>query len=89
MVTRSATVQNEYGIHCRPSTLIAIEARSYPGTITVSTPTGKADAKSVIEMVSLAAGHGESVTITVKGPDEEAVAQRFVSLFEKHFDFEK
>jgi phosphocarrier protein len=89
MVTRFATVRNEYGIHCRPSSVIAREAMSYPGTITVRTATGQANAKSVLEMVSLAAGPGEQVTISVKGPDEEATAHRFVGLFETHFEFSK
>jgi phosphocarrier protein len=89
MVTRSATVRNEYGIHCRPASLIAREALSYPGAIAVRTASGQANAKSVLEMVSLAAGCGEQVAISVKGPDEEAVVQRFVALFETHFEFSK
>ncbi len=89
MVTRSATVRNQFGIHCRPSCLIAKEAMGYPGTITVRTDAGQADAKSVLEMGSLGVGPGTRVTILVKGPDEDAVAARFVELFERQFEFER
>ena len=87
MITRAATVQNAWGIHCRPSSLIAQEARLYEGTITVHRGTCHANARSVLELVGLALGPGHGISITVEGPDEVAMAERFVALFEKHFDF--
>jgi len=87
MVTQSATVRNEFGIHCRPSSLIAREAMDYPGSITVRSDSGDANAKSILELVGLAVGRGQRVRISVTGPDEEAVARHFAELFEQHFDF--
>lgn len=87
MVTLSAKVRNEFGIHCRPSLLIAQEARNYTGSVTVRDGTGVANAKSVLELMSLAICCDHTVSVSVDGPDEEAVARRFVSLFEQHFDF--
>jgi phosphocarrier protein HPr len=87
MVTLTATVANEYGIHCRPSSLIAREAMEYAGSITVRSDSGQANAKSILELVGLAVGHGQRVRISVAGPDEEAVAKHFAALFEQHFDF--
>lgn len=87
MTTLSATVCNEFGIHCRPSSMIAREAMDYPGTITVQTDSGAANAKSILELVGLAVGRGERVRVCVVGPDEEAVARHFAALFEQHFDF--
>ena len=87
MVILSATVRNEYGIHVRPSAEIAKEAQLYPGTITVRDEVGQANAKSILELIGLALGHGHTVTIAVDGPDAAAVAERFVALFEKQFEF--
>lgn len=87
MVTLSATVRNEFGIHCRPSSIIAREAMDYPGSITVRTDGGDANAKSILDLVGLAVGRGQRVRVSVAGPDEEAVAQRFAALFEQQFDF--
>jgi phosphotransferase system HPr (HPr) family protein len=87
MVTLSATVGNELGIHARPSLLIARAALEYAGSITVHSDDGVANAKSVLELLGLAAGPGRRLEITVSGPDEAAVARRFVGLFEQHYDF--
>ena len=59
----------------------------YPGSISVRTDTGGANAKSILELVGLAIGHGQQVRISVAGPDEEAVARHFAAMFEQHFDF--
>jgi phosphotransferase system HPr (HPr) family protein len=87
MVTLSATVCNEFGIHCRPSSIIAREALEYSGSITVRSDGGEANAKSILELVGLAVGRGQRVRISVSGPDEDAVARHFAALFAQHFDF--
>jgi len=87
MVTLTATVRNEYGIHCRPSLLIAQEAKDYPGSITVRDGSNVANAKSVLELMSLAICCDHHLSISVEGPDEDAIAHRFAALFEKRFDF--
>ena len=89
MVTRQATVKNAFGIHCRPSAVIASQARSYSGSIRASNHHGDADAKSVLELVGLAAACRQELTIAVEGPDEEQVCAQFVALFESQFDFER
>ena len=88
MVTTNATVKNEYGIHCRPSAVIAQAMKGYEGTVTVRTEDGReARADSVLSLVGLAARCGDTVTLEVSGPDEEAACQRLVELFETSFDF--
>ena len=87
MQTRTATIVNPQGIHCRPSALIVKEFASYSGAITVSNDNGTASLSSVLQLLSLEIHMGSSVRITVEGPDEAAVADRLVSLFQTRFDF--
>lgn len=88
MKSCAATVRNEFGIHCRPSAVIAQEVRSYPGRITVRTSDGReADPRRLLELISLGIHCGESVSIEVDGPDEDRVCARLVELFETNFDF--
>ena len=88
MTTAYATVRNEYGIHCRPSAVIVKECQSYPGTIRVETELGdEGDAKNLMALMGLGISCGTDVTIKVEGPDEEAMAQKMVELFERNFDF--
>ena len=89
MATKQATVRNRFGIHCRPSAMIAEQARSYSGTIRVRGLHGEADAKSVLQLVGLAAACGQEIDITVAGPDADNVCARFVELFETDFDFDR
>lgn len=88
MITRTARVSNEYGIHCRPSAVIAKELQGYTGNVTVTNEQGMAaDPRSVLALVGLAICCGMQVTIRVSGPDEEAVCDRLVTLFQTNFDF--
>lgn len=90
MVVRQATVKNGYGIHCRPSSVIAKAAQQYAGEILVQGPDGhEADARSVLALMGLGIHCGDRVTLRVKGPDEEAVCADFVGWFEKKYDFER
>jgi phosphotransferase system HPr (HPr) family protein len=88
MTTASATVRNEYGIHCRPSAVIVKESQKYPGRIEVETAGGHvADAKNMLAVIGLGIACGDRVTIRVEGPDEEVVCKRLVELFQTEFDF--
>jgi len=88
MITKQATVQNEYGIHCRPSALIVKEALSYDADI-VARQAGKepVNVKSILAVVGMGLGEGKTVEISVSGEDEEAICSRMVELFETLFDF--
>ncbi len=87
MIELTATVQNEMGIHCRPSAAILNATKDYPGDITVTAPAGEARLKSVLELISLGLIQGTDVTVSVSGPDEEGMCRTLVELFETHFDF--
>ncbi|MBN2684108.1 MAG: HPr family phosphocarrier protein [Pontiellaceae bacterium] len=87
MVKTKAIVQNEAGIHCRPSAVLVTEGCAYEGEIEVSAKTGTCNLKSALELIMLGLEKGTEVTITVTGPNEEAQAQRLAKLFETQFDF--
>jgi len=87
MIERTATIRNGQGIHCRPSALIIKEVCRYPGWMRVLGPSGQADLRSLLELVSLGLAKGAHVRIRVSGPDEQAFCSRLVELFETYFDF--
>lgn len=88
MAIGSATVINEYGIHCRPSAVIARAMQDYEGAASVRTADGReARVDSVLALVGLAAHCGDTVTIEVHGPEEKETCRRLVDLFETNFDF--
>ena len=87
MVHTEAVVQNEAGIHCRPSAILVKEGCAYEGDILVTANSGTCTLKSALELIMLGLEKGAAVKIQVSGPDEEAMAKKLVELFETHFDF--
>lgn len=87
MVEAKAVVQNEAGIHCRPSAILVKEGCAYEGDILVTAASGACNLKSALELIMLGLEKGATVDIQVTGPDEETFAKHLVELFETHFDF--
>ena len=90
MYSIKATITNAYGIHCRPSAVISKAVTGYKGKITIEGPNGATGTPtSVLSLLSLGLTCGDEVTISVDGPDEEAIAKKLAGLFSMHFDFER
>ena len=67
-------ISDPLGLHARPAGMLVKAAAGLASTVTVTAPTGKADAKRLMAVMRLAAKQGMELTITVEGPDEEAAA---------------
>ena len=68
------SVSQEMGLHARPAAQLAQEADSFESEIYLELDGERADAKSVLDILSLAAVRGTTLTITASGADaEEAV----------------
>lgn len=87
MVEKSAIIKNAQGIHCRPSAVIVKEIQAYEGAIRVHSESGDCDPRSIMGLLSLGLQVGAEITLSVEGPDEEAVCSRLKELFETMFDF--
>lgn len=87
MTEVKAVVQNEAGIHCRPTAVITQAATAYGGTVTVTAPAGSCELGSALELMMLSLEQGTEVSIQVEGPDEAQTAAQFKELFEREFDF--
>ena len=87
MTEIDAVIQNEHGIHCRPSALIIKEIGGYEGHIEIHCEHGCCNPRSMLGLMSMGLEHGKHIRITVEGPDEDAMAQKLKALFETHFDF--
>ncbi len=67
-------IADPMGLHARPAGLLVKAAAAYSSDVTVTAPTGKADAKRIMAIMRLAAKQGMELTITCAGADEEAAA---------------
>lgn len=86
MPTVSAVVGSTVGLHARPAGIIADAADELDADITIGVPGDEpVDAASALMIMTLGAGHGDTVEVT--GEDEAAVAA-IVALVEKDLDVE-
>ena len=67
-------INDPLGMHARPAGMLVKAAAPFASKITVTAPTGTADAKRLMALMRLAAKQGMELTVTVDGADEEKAA---------------
>ena len=88
MVEIETVVENEAGIHCRPSSEILLKRNEFPDCdISISTEKGDAELNSILSLISLGLSQGDRVTVKADGEDEENACRILADLFAYHFDF--
>lgn len=81
------TIKNEFGLHARPASLLANTASQYESEIKIIKDGNEVNAKSIMNLLLLAAGKGTVLTVTANGPDEEkALSTIEVLIEERKFD---
>ena len=87
MVTKKIIVQNRAGIHARPSSLIVQTAAKFQSNIMFEKENITVNAKSIMGVMTMAAGYQTELTVSADGVDEaEAIAaleQLFAAKFEE------
>lgn len=88
MLVSNVTVKNKAGLHARPVALLAKCVQNYKSKVTFSKGEKSADADSVIKIMLLQAKYGDTIKITVDGPDEESAMKSLVGLIDSKFNEE-
>lgn len=71
MIKKPITIQISNGLEARPVAMLVQVASQYDSTIYIEDGSRKVNAKSIMGMMALGMGAGESVQVTVNGEDEE------------------
>jgi len=76
MVIKDVVVKSETGLQSKTAAVFIQKASNYKSSIWVEKAERKANAKSLLGLLSLGIGHGVKVTLIAEGEDEEkAVAE--------------
>jgi phosphocarrier protein len=67
-------IADPLGLHARPAGMLVKACAGYASAVTITAPTGKADAKRLMAVMRLAAKQGMELTVSVDGADEEKAA---------------
>ncbi len=78
------TVQDPVGIHARPAGLLVQEAKSYDSVIKLTKNGKTVEAKKLMAVMSLGVKQGETVTVSIEGGDEDAVAAKMEEFFKNN-----
>ena len=86
MIERELLIQNRLGLHARATAKLVQTISTFKCGATISAKGREVNAKSIMGVMLLAAGHGSSVLVRTDGDDEAAAMHAIASLFERRFD---
>ena len=84
--SRTFTYANSLGLHARPAVLLIKTLSPFKCGVTAQHNDYRADARSILSLLSLAVGPGSQVTFTARGPDAAAALAAIARLFESRFN---
>lgn len=88
MIEKILTVKNRAGIHARPAALIAQTANKFSCEITLEKDSNIVNAKSIMGVITMAAGYNTVLTLKADGADEKEAVEAISQLFESKFEEE-
>lgn len=88
MVETTLKVRHPLGLHARPAVKFVQTAASFHSKVEIINLSGsdrKADAKSILGILSINVGQNQEIKIIVDGPDEEQAIAALTELVEDNF----
>jgi phosphocarrier protein len=86
MLEKDITISNRLGLHARASAKLVQLVNGFESTVMLVGHGREVNAKSIMGVMMLAAGLGNTVTVRADGPDEQAAVEAVADLFERKFD---
>ena len=82
---KTVSIVNELGLHARAAAKLVNVAGKYHSHVTISTGQLCADAKSILGVLTLAAGKDTPLKIEAEGPDNEQALEAIIKLIDEKF----
>ena len=80
MTIKEAVVNNKVGLHARPATFFIQKSNDFKGDIWIEKGDRRANAKSLLGVLSLGVLNGETVRISADGVDEKLAVDTLIGL---------
>jgi phosphocarrier protein HPr len=85
MISRIFMIQNKFGLHARPSASFVQTASRFRSEIHVEKDGQVADGKSILDLMTLAAAYGTSITVKANGEDAQDAMTALGTLIDGRF----
>jgi phosphotransferase system HPr (HPr) family protein len=81
----TVTVQHKVGLHARPASMFVKMASGFESDITVTNGDRTANAKSILNVLTLGANQGAQIVIQAEGPDADEALAALEALVKDNF----
>ncbi len=71
VLEKTLTIGNQFGLHARVATEVAKTLQGFACRVTIAKDGREADARSVLELLLLAAEAGSKIVVRADGPDSK------------------
>lgn len=85
MQEMTVTIKNKLGLHARPAAMLVQTAARFKAKIRIIKEDQEVDGKSIMGIMTLAAGHGVTLGFIVEGEDEVQASAALRELIERGF----
>jgi len=82
---RDTTIRNELGLHARSAAQIAGIAQNSSANVWIQKDAEKADASSILDILTLACTKGTKITIVIEDPADIEILKAIVDLVDSGF----
>jgi phosphocarrier protein HPr len=85
MIQHTITISNKLGLHARASVKLTQTASQFQSEVWISKASKRVNAKSIMGVMMLAAGLGQTVVLEADGIDEVQAIEMMVQLIDNKF----
>ena len=85
MIRSKIKIANKLGLHARAAAKFAKCASQFSSTVEIGKPKHMVDGKSIMSVMTLAAGRGTILQLSITGSDEEAANSELTELAKSYF----
>ncbi len=82
-------IKNRVGLHARPAALFVQTASRFKSDIIVQKDQIRANAKSILNVLTLGAGQGSVITLSAEGEDADVALEALEDLIKRNFGEEE
>ena len=82
---QAVIVKTPHGLHLGPCSMVAKLAQQFSCTILICKDEIRADAKRILDLMTLGAGPGAQLHLEISGDDAATAMSKFIELFDGDF----
>lgn len=86
MVKKNVTVVDKMGFHMRPANVFVTEMANFKSDINLIAGEKTINGKSIMNIMAACIKYGTELTVECRGPDENEMLEKAVSLIENGMD---